>query len=94
VVFYAIAPACTSPLSLGGCLNVGGFLTVNGVSAPNDDKRALVIVTGRSYTGQSRRPCGSVTDCLEDTENTNGDNIFVKPIMSLSNNDQLVVVSP
>ena len=91
LVFYAVAPACTAPSS--SCLNMGGFLTVNGTPAPNNDKPAIVIVTGRGLSGQSR-PCASVADCVEDAENTNGNNVFVKPVLSPANNDRLVIVSP
>lgn len=92
LVFYAVAPACTAPGS--NCLNAGGFLTVNGTPAPNNDKRAIVIVTGRRLSGQSPRPCASVADCVEDPENINGNNVFVKPDLSPADNDRLVIVSP
>lgn len=91
LAFYAVAPACTAPGS--NCLNAGGFLTVNGTPAPNNDKRAIVIVTGRGLSGQSR-PCASVADCVEDAENINGNNVFVKPDLSPTDNDRLVIVSP
>jgi type II secretory pathway pseudopilin PulG len=91
VAFYAVAPACTSPV--GDCLNAGGFLTVNGMPAPNNDKRAIVIVTGRGLAAQSR-PCTTVTDCLEDPENTNGDNTYANNPVTAAANDRLVIVAP
>jgi hypothetical protein len=91
VAFYAVAPACTAPV--GACLNVGGFLTVNGVPAPNNDKRAIVIVTGRGLAAQSR-PCSTVADCLEDPENTNGDNTYANNPVTAAANDRLVIVAP
>ena len=61
--------------------------------APNNNLRALVIMPGRAYTGQAR-PCGAVTDCLEDPENTDGDDVFSKSAVTPSVNDRLLVVSP
>ncbi|MBI4196060.1 MAG: hypothetical protein HY526_13395 [Betaproteobacteria bacterium] len=90
---YSMAPACGYPNSLGSCFGAGGLLTVQGMPVPNDDKRAVVIVTGRAFPGQSR-PCATPDDCLEDPENTNGDGVFVKPVLSPANNDRLVIVSP
>lgn len=94
VVFYAVADSCTelgllSALcgALGNPLNLFGSPT-----------RALLIGTSRGFPNQTNRPCGlsncTLADLLEDAENTNGDNVFVKPTLSSSNNDRLVVVSP
>ena len=93
VAHYAVAPACTFPLSQWNCLGVGGLLTAQGTPAPSDNKRAVAIVTGRALPGQSR-PCAAPADCLEDPENANGDDVFVQPVRSPTNNDRLVVVSP
>ena len=99
VTHYALAPACTFPLSnlVTQCAGAGGLLTVQGIPAPNNDKRAIVIVTGRGLSGQLRPGGTSVTDYLEDPENTNGgdgDTVFIKPVLSPTDNDRLVVVSP
>ncbi len=88
-MFYAVAPACTTVLSLGTCSSLGGFLTVSGV--PN--QRAAVIVTGRGL-GSQTRPCASVSDCLEDAENINADNTYVSNAVTTTVNDRLVIVAP
>lgn len=88
IVYYAVAPACTS-YSGALCDGAGGFLTVNGAS----DMRAILYAPGRAQAGQGR-PCAAVADCLEDAENTNGDNVYVKPVIGPAVNDRLIVVSP
>ncbi len=92
VMFYAVSPKCADK-SKPACTDLGALLTVNGAPAPNNDVQALVVTPGRGFTGQSR-PCASVSDCLEGTENTNGDTTFEKPVRSPTNNDQLVIVAP
>lgn len=88
-VFYAVTPDCTAAASAATCA-AGGSLTVSGKIS---NARALLIATGRAFTGQNR-PCTSAADCLEDAENTNGDAVFVAPSASSTNNDQLFIVSP
>lgn len=88
VLFYAVAPSCTS-FTASICDGGGGFLTVDGT--PNI--RAIVIAPGRALTGQNR-PCAVVADCLEHAENTNGDSIYVKSAVTPTANDRLVIVSP
>lgn len=92
VLFYAVASPCAGAFdalceSLGNPLNLFGSPT-----------RALLIGTGRGFSSQANRPCGAtnctVIDLLEDAENTNGDDNFVNPVLSPTNNDRLVVVSP
>jgi hypothetical protein len=97
VTHYAVAPTCTFPISslITPC-PPGALLTVQNLPAPNNDKRAIVIVTGRALSGQTR-PCSGPADCLEDPGNTDGgdtDTIFIKPALAPTNNDRLVVVSP
>lgn len=92
VVFYAVASKCAKPSS-PACSASGGLLTVTGLPAPNNNIQALIFMPGRSFTGQVR-PCGSVTDCLEDAENTDGDTDFNKPTVTPTVNDRLLVVSP
>ncbi len=90
LTYYTVAPACTNTtLNCAGA----GFLTVNNTQAPINDKQALVIIAGRALTGQSR-PCASVADCLEDPENTNLDDVYVKNAISPTFNDKFVIVAP
>jgi type II secretory pathway pseudopilin PulG len=88
-VFYAVSAVCIDAASAAACA-AAGSLTVTGKSS---NSRALLIATGGAYTGQGR-PCASVSDCLEDPENVNGDSVFVTPTASSTNNDQLIIVSP
>lgn len=90
LTYYTVAPACinTTPNCAGA-----GYITVNNTQAPNNDKRALVIVAGRALGGQPR-PCAGVADCLEDAENTNLDDVYVKNPISSAFNDKFVIVAP
>lgn len=93
VVFYAVASKCAKPSS-PACSNAsGGMLTVSSMPPPNSTIQALIIMPGRAFAGQAR-PCATVTDCLEDSENTNGDSVFVKSAITSTVNDRLVVVAP
>ncbi len=90
LTYYTVAPACTS--ATPNCAGAG-YLTVNNTQTPNNDKKALVIVAGRALGGQSR-PCAAVADCLEDPENTNLDDVYVKNPISSTFNDKIVIVAP
>lgn len=89
LIFYAVSPLCTSAATSAACISTGG-LTVSGVST---NTRALLIISGRAFTGQAR-PCTTLSDCLDDAENRNGDSVFERPILSSSNNDRLIIVAP
>lgn len=93
IVFYAVASRCARPSSPACSHAAGGMLTVNNMPPPNDNIRAIIITPGRGFAGQTR-PCAAVTDCLEDSENTNGDSVFAKSAMTSTVNDRLVVVTP
>lgn len=92
VLFYAVASSCASAVD-SLCGTPGGSLDIKGSPV-----RALLISTGRGFNDQTNRPCGAsnctVTDLLEDPENSDGDDFFVKPVLSPTNNDRLVVVAP
>ena len=90
LTYYTVAPACTN--ATPGCAGVG-FITVNNMAIPNNDKRAVIVVAGRAVGVQSR-PCTGVADCLESPENTNLDDVYVKNPMSPAFNDKFVVVAP
>ena len=93
IVFYAVAQKCSKPSSPACSHAAAGMLTVNNMPPPNNDIRAIIITPGRGFAGQTR-PCAAVTDCLEDSENTNGDSVFVKSAITSTVNDRLVVVAP
>lgn len=92
VVFYAVASKCTKPSS-PACSASGGLLTVTNLPPPNSNIQALIIMPGRAFSGQTR-PCAAVSDCLEDAENTDGDNDYTKSAVTPTVNDRLLVVSP
>lgn len=89
VIFYAVSPLCTDTANAAQCISVGGL----NVSGSSSNVRALVIASGRGLAGQVR-PCVAAADCLEDAENTNGDDNFVTPVLSATDNDRLAIVSP
>lgn len=90
LLYYAIAqghaaaglpsPACTTGTN---CLTVG--------AAPDDDKRVLLVLEGRSL-GTQARPSAALSDFLETTENTNTDTLFEQPRVTASVNDRVIVV--
>jgi hypothetical protein len=90
LLYYAIAqghaaaslpsPACTTGTN---CLTVG--------AAPDDNKRVLLVLEGRSL-GTQARPSAALSDFLETTENTNTDTLFEQPRVTASVNDRVIVV--
>jgi hypothetical protein len=95
LVLYAISSECAGAGNLlCDTLDPSGILNLSGSSA-----RALLISTGRGFADQPNRPCSAanctVSDLLDDRpQNTDGDDTFVKPALSPTNNDRLVIVSP
>lgn len=84
VLHYAVAERCTTnPGTI--CGGSGNYLRVNGT----DGTRALLIRQGAA-NGQSR-PCSTVTQCLDDTENRDGDRDYITPV---AGNDKLTIISP
>lgn len=90
-VWYAVAPACSS--TTPDCSG-SGLLTVQGSVAPTGNKQAIVIAAGPRRGSQPPRPGSLITDLLDTTENTNGDDIFEHLPVDADNNDQLLVVAP
>ena len=86
-VYYAIAPS-------GQMLTVGTATNI----------KALIITTGRrlnntlcdvsSYGPQAARPSVNICDSLDNTENTNGDNVYSRSQITSSSNDQTFIVAP
>ena len=90
LTYYTIAPACTSstPFCSGA-----GYLTVNNVAAPNNNKQALVIEAGRKLLGQLR-PCVGVADCLDGAVNTSGTDTYELQSLSPAFDDIVAIVAP
>jgi type II secretory pathway pseudopilin PulG len=84
VIHYAVAPPCTTnPGTI--CGGAGSYLTINGT----DGVRALLIRQGIP-NGQTRN-CTSVSQCIDDAENSDGDRDYITPV---AGNDKLTIVSP
>jgi hypothetical protein len=90
LTYYTVAPACTAatPLCTGA-----GYLTVNNVATPNNDKQALVIESGRKLGGQLR-PCAGVADCLDGATNTSGTDTYEIQSLSPTFDDTVAIVAP
>lgn len=83
VIHYAVAEKCTAGT---GCSGSGNYLTVDGT----DGIRVLLIRQG--IPNNQTRPCTSVSQCLDDAENSDSDRNYITP--SISSNDKLTVISP
>jgi len=84
VMHYAVSPRCTAT-SGAVCDQSGNYLTVDSQA----NVRALLIRQGIP-NGQTR-PCSTVTQCLDDTENRNSDLVYATPS---AGNDRLTVIAP
>jgi hypothetical protein len=90
LLYYAIAqgqtaanlpsPACTTGTN---CLTVG--------AAPDDNKRALLVLEGRSL-GSQTRPSAALGNFLETAENADLDTLFDQPRITAGVNDRVIVV--
>jgi len=56
-----------------------------------NNKRALVLLAGRSLPNQAR-PSTALANFLESTENTNLDTLFEQPRIDASVNDRAIVI--
>lgn len=84
VLHYAPAQRCVTRL-VSNCDGVGSYLTVDSQT----NIRALLIRQG-IRNGQTR-PCTLPSQCLDDTENGDGDTIYITPV---AGNDRMTIVSP
>src|SRR5206468_3347793 len=100
-VYYAVSPGYVS----GGVVPVGtpaacnpppSCLTVNNLVAPTNDKRAIIVLTGRALDGQDRIGSpGNLLNYLEGQNSTPADLIFEhRAGPSPTINDRVVVVAP
>jgi hypothetical protein len=85
-----LVPTSVDPGSLA-CNNTGAgsWLTVSGTGGI----RSVVMPAGHRL-GTQVRPCAGLADCLEDAENTDADDTYVRPVRSATNSDTLTVVAP
>jgi hypothetical protein len=75
----------------------GTCLTVGNTVAPNNDKQAVVTMTGRTLSGQAARPVtppANVADYLEAANQTPADLVLEQNLRTPAFNDQPVVVRP
>lgn len=93
LIYYATSPgyapgnnACNPLPGTPSCLSVNG-------QGGGNDKRAIVIVTGKALLGHSH-PSASIADYLEGENSTPSDFIFENQVRSTSFNDQVIVVAP
>ena len=91
VLYYAVAPGQTAASS--SCSGSGtSCLTLVTDATPND-KRALLLLVGRSLPGQTR-PNAALANYLETAENTDPDTTFEQPRINASVNDRVIAVGP
>lgn len=100
--YYAISPGY-APGAAGSCNPSSSpyCLTVDNLAAPTDNKRAIVILGGRSLSGASR-PNGTLSDYLEAKNATTGDYAFEHSLRASTTvmgapvaiNDRVIVVAP
>jgi hypothetical protein len=92
-----LCPTYSISLPSLNCANTiaGPYLTIEGSATYH----AAVLPAGYGYSTQTR-PCTTIENCLEavgaNTENidTPDNYIYVKPIRSSTNNDNLIIVAP
>ncbi len=97
-VYYAVSPGY-APGGSGSCTAGSTCLTVNNLSTtPTNDKRAILILAGRSLAGAAR-PNATIGDYLESQNASTGDRVFEHGPRTVSTtgaaiNDKVIVVAP
>lgn len=89
LVYYAFAPNFEAKGS-HSCINNSTCLTVTNLG-PTAKQRAILILAGRALGAQTR-PSGNEADYWEDPENYDSNSTYVKPTISKTTNDRVVVV--
>lgn len=97
--YYAVSPGY-APGGAGSCNPSSSpyCLTVDNVASPTDNKRAIVILAGRSLSGASR-PNGTLSDYLEAKNASTGDYAFEHSLRKTTTgpveiNDRVIVIAP
>lgn len=97
-VYYAVSAGYV-PGGAGSCTAGTNCLTVNNLNATTtNDKRAIMILAGRSLAG-ANRPNASIGDYLESQNVSTGDGVFEHGLRRTSTtgaaiNDKAVVIAP
>lgn len=95
VMYYAVSPGY-APGGGDDCTPLPGTpscLTVNG-SGSGSNKRAMIIMAGKTLPSQTIRPTGNLADYLEGQNATPADFIYENRSRSATFNDQVIVVAP
>lgn len=104
--YYAVSPGY-APGGAGSCNPSSSpyCLTVDNTTTPTNNKRAIVILAGRSLSGTSR-PNSTLSDYLEAKNKDTGDYAFERPlgktttyndgttVKTVEINDRVIVVAP
>lgn len=94
--YYVVSPGYSFE---GNATCAANCVTVGNTAAPNDDKRAVLVMTGRALQGQRARPplnsSGFTTsDYLEGANQTPADFILARDLRTPTFNDEPIVVLP
>lgn len=95
LTYYAVSNGYT-PGGGNACNPLPGTpscLTANNMAAPNNDKRALLVLAGRALAGQNR-PSAALADYLEGQNATPADFVYEKNQRTAAFNDRIIVVAP
>lgn len=88
---YAVPARYAPGGAAGACSN--DCLTVNGLSSPNNDKRAILVFASRAIASQTR-PSANMTDYFEAQNSSPADRIFESNVRSNTFNDKVLVLAP
>lgn len=91
--YYAVAPA----FAINGSGSCGACVTINNTTMPNNNKQAVVMMTGRALSGQAARPVtppASPIDYLEGVNQTPSTLVFEHKLRSNTFNDEPIAVRP
>jgi len=90
--YYAVGPA----FAIDGSGSCGACITVNNTVAPNNNKQAVVVMTGRALSGQAARPVTPPALTADYLESANAPStlIFDHNLRSATFNDEPIAVRP
>ncbi len=93
VLYYAAARSATAAAlpAAPGCTTGTNCLSVGNLATPSDNKRALIVLAGRSRIGTAGAS-RALTDFLDTAENRTANRVFEKLHVNATSNDRFVVV--